>query len=104
MGPNADMPLIHRPNSGTRRRRQETAFQRHSGAATGMVVLWWQSRHETDSSPGSAIRSVRVGGLVMTGSSSDAAQILPSCGYQPVNQAIVSYPLRVSHTGKEGLA
>jgi hypothetical protein len=28
-------------------------------AATGMVVLWWQSRQETDSSPGSAIRSAR---------------------------------------------
>jgi hypothetical protein len=24
-----------------------------------MVVLWWQSRHDTSSSPGSAIRSAR---------------------------------------------
>src|SRR5918994_1054993 len=30
-----------------------------------MVVLWWQSRHVTSSSPGSAIRSARVGGLVI---------------------------------------
>jgi hypothetical protein len=32
MGPNVDM-LAHRPNSGTRPRRQKTAFQRQSGAA-----------------------------------------------------------------------
>jgi hypothetical protein len=41
-----------------------TAAQRGSRAATGMVVLWWQSRHETSSSPGSAIRSDRGGGPV----------------------------------------
>src|SRR5690349_7653100 len=28
-------------------------------AATGMMVLWWQSRHETSNSPGSVIRSAR---------------------------------------------
>jgi hypothetical protein len=38
MGPNVDM-LTHRPNSGTRPRRQETAFQRHSGAA-GPPPAW----------------------------------------------------------------
>ena len=61
-----------------------------------MVVLWWQSRHMTSSSPGSAIRSARVGGPVMTGSSSDAPQILPSCSHQPVNRAIDPCPLHVS--------
>jgi hypothetical protein len=30
-----------------------------------MVALWWQSRHETVSSPGSAIRSASVGELVI---------------------------------------
>ena len=31
-----------------------SAAKRGSRAATGMVVLWWQSKHETDSSPGLA--------------------------------------------------
>src|SRR4051812_49295763 len=30
-----------------------------------MVMLWWQSRHDTSSSPGSTIRSNRVGEPVM---------------------------------------
>src|SRR3954470_17982221 len=38
-----------------------SAAERGSRAATGMVVLWWQSKHETDSSPGSA----RVGRAVI---------------------------------------
>jgi hypothetical protein len=50
------------------------------------------------------IRSAKVGEPVMTGSSFDAPQILPSCSHQPVYQAIDLYPPRVFHTGKEGSA
>src|SRR3954464_14942122 len=35
-----------------------------------MIVLWWQSRHVTSNSPGSTLRSNRVGGPVMV-------QVLP---------------------------
>ena len=65
------------------------------------VTKRWQCSHQMDSSPGLAIIG-QAGRSVMTGSSSDARQILPFCSPQPVNQAIDPYPLRVSHTGKEG--
>jgi hypothetical protein len=67
MGPNVD-PLD--PQAEQRKLPQTSgngvsAAERGSRAATGMVALWWQSRHVTSSSPGSTIRSARVGGLVM---------------------------------------
>jgi hypothetical protein len=38
-----------------------------------MIVLWWQSKHETSSSPGSVIRSARVGEMVIGRYSTDGA-------------------------------
>src|SRR3954452_17235468 len=38
-----------------------------------MGMLWWQSKHETSSPPGSAIRSARVGEMAIGRYSTDGA-------------------------------
>jgi hypothetical protein len=43
-------------------------------------VLWSQSRHDTTSSPGSAIRSDRVGGPVIDRYSTDGATTVAAPG------------------------
>jgi hypothetical protein len=63
MGPNVDMPdpQAEQRNPPHTSGNGVSAAERGSRAATGMVVVWWQSRHETSSSPGSA----RVGRAVI---------------------------------------
>jgi hypothetical protein len=75
MGPNVDPqdPQAEQRNPPHTSGNGVSATKRGSRAATGIVVLWWQSRHETDSSPGPVIRSARVGGPVIDRYSTDGA-------------------------------
>jgi hypothetical protein len=75
MGPNVDPqdPQAEQRNPPHTSGNGVSATKRGSRAATGIVVLWWQSRHETDSSPGPIIRSARVGGPVIDRYSTDGA-------------------------------
>ena len=59
VGPNVNMPgdQTEQRNPPHTSGNGVSAAKRGSSAATGMVVVWWQSRHDTSSSPGSAIRS-----------------------------------------------
>jgi hypothetical protein len=75
MGPNVDPqdPQAEQRNPPHTSGNGVSATKRGSRAATGIVVLWWQSRHETDSSPGPVIRSASVGGPVIDRYSTDGA-------------------------------
>jgi hypothetical protein len=50
-----------------------------------MVVVWWQSRHDTSSSPGSAIRSAKGGGEVIDRYSTDSAITVAALGQSVSN-------------------